>query len=317
MNNKISKEIKKIGVKTLSGVGLKDRIIEPPSKEQNTSLVYFALMSNTENINSIENDDGIPLPASLIISKGNYQFHGKTYRLDREGLYRFIFPVDENQQRIVYESNLDSLLSSICWIFSHGNIDDGEDFSYVNKKALTSKIFVTCGPLSSWANKFLDNLSIKSRIVSTLTLDPWNSYDNGHILVEIFRYDLNKWVVYDLDNGCFFTCNKKPLSLIEFVESVPLNNYEIHRLTNRANMDISNFRDRKSNFDFAFIVESRLSNEEKLREWYRHVIQIPLILDGKFSYFFNTEHVKKIQSYSSYHKFLEKDEFMKKFYQNE
>ena len=55
MNNKIGKEIKKIGVKTLSGVGLKDRIIEPPSKEQNTPLVYFALMSNTENINSIEN----------------------------------------------------------------------------------------------------------------------------------------------------------------------------------------------------------------------------------------------------------------------
>ena len=317
MNSKIGKEIKKIGVKTLSGVGLKDRIIEPPSKEQNTPLVYFALMSNSENINSIENDEGIPLPASLIISKGNYQFHGKTYRLDREGLYRFIFPVDENQQRIVYESNLDSLLSSICWIFSHGNIDDEEDFSYVNKKALTSKIFVTCGPLSSWANKFLDSLSIKSRTVSTLTLDPWNSYDNGHVLIEIFRDDLNQWVVYDLDNGCFFTCNKKPLSLIEFVESVPLNNYEIHRLSNRANMDISNFRDRKSNFDFAFIVESRLSNEEKLREWYRHVIQIPLILDEKFSYFFNNEHAKKIQSYSSYHKFLEKDEFMKKFYQNE
>ena len=34
-------------------------------------------------------------------------------------------------------------------------------------------------------------------------------------------------------------------------------------------------------------------------------------------YFFNNWHVKKIQSYSSYHKFLEKDEFMEKFYQYE
>ena len=97
MNNKISKEIKKIGVKTLSGVGLKDRIIEPPSKEQNTSLVYFALMSNTENINSIENDDGIPLPASLILDgKFSYFFdkENKTKIMTYSNFYRFL---DENE----------------------------------------------------------------------------------------------------------------------------------------------------------------------------------------------------------------------------
>jgi hypothetical protein len=42
-----------------------------------------------------------------------------------------------------------------------------------------------------------------------------------------------------------------------------------------------------------------------------------MIVDGKYSYFFDNEHIKKIQRYSSYYKFLEKDEFMKKFYQDE
>ena len=40
---------------------------------------------------------------------------------------------------------------------------------------------------------------VKSRLVSSLTLDSWNSYDNGHIMIEVFRPELKKWVVYDID----------------------------------------------------------------------------------------------------------------------
>ena len=57
---------------------------------------------------------------------------------------------------------------------------------------------------------------IESRVVQTLTVEDWNSYNNGHTMIEIYRHDFNKWVLYDLDNNAYFSANQIPLSLLEF-----------------------------------------------------------------------------------------------------
>lgn len=307
-------EIKKIGVKTLSGIGIGKKIIDPPSSESNKILVYFAKNEEIELINDVKNDSGIELPNELVIEKGIYNFYNKTYDLKEEGIYRFIFPETTNQQRIVYEKNLDSLLSAICWVSSHGNIDDEKDFSEINRKILNSKAFLTCGPKTEWVKNFLDTHSIKSRIVSTLTLEEWNSYDNGHIMIEIFRQDMKKWVLYDLDNNCFFEHDNKMLSFIEFFEHIKNDSYKIKYLAPQSNMSISNFIDPKSNFDFNFILEAKLMTEKLRRKWYKRVIQVPLITDEDYNYFFDEKNQKQIENYSSYYKFLNKDNFMQKFY---
>ena len=281
----MNSKIKKLGGKFLGEVGLKDKNIKPPSPKNNTSFVYHACLENIKEVLASKSEKSQSLPNSLIIKKGNYQFENESYELRDEGLYRFIFPTKSNQQRIVFEENIEALLSSICWIFTHGNSDDNKSYVEIQQKALHSKIFATCGPLVSWTSSFLEKLDVKFRIVSTLTVDTWNSYDNGHILIEIFSKDLNKWIVYDLDNSCYFVNNQTALSLLEFVEKVKLDEYEIKRLSNKISTDISNFKDKKSGYDYAFLIESRLSNQKQLRKWYKHVIQVPLILDERISYF--------------------------------
>jgi len=294
-------------------MGKRDKIIEPPSDNTNVPVVYYALnedvkiISNTENLSEQLSD-------KLIIHKGKYNFHNQTYDLKEEGLYRFSFPPKDNQQRIVYEKNLDSLLSSVCWISAHGTDDDEKNYDEINKKAINSKIFLTCGPTINWTMELLKQQSIKARIVSSLTLEEWNSYDNGHIMIEIFHPDLQKWIVYDIDNNCYFKTNNKSLSFLEFYSSIQSDEYKIHYLAPQSNMAISKFIDRKSNYDFNFILELKLATEKLRRRWYKKIVQVPLILDEKFSYFFDQKNRDKIEKYSSYYKFLKYDDFIKKFY---
>ena len=314
MKEKSVNKIKKIGAKTLSGIGFGKKIIDPPSSESNKPLVYFAKNQDIKLVNEIENDLGIELPNDLVIEKGAYNFYNKTYDLKEEGVYRFVYPEKINQQRIVYEKDLDSLLSAICWISSHGNTDDGKDFLEINNKVLNSKIFLTCGPKTEWIENFLSKYSVKCRIVASLTLEKWNSYDNGHVMIEIFREDLKKWILYDLDNNCFFEKNKKQLSFIEFFSCVKDDNYEIKYLAPQSNIAISNFIDSKSNFDFNFILETKLLTEKLRRKWYKRVIQVLLITDGDYNYFFDETNRNHVEKYSSYYKFLKQDDFMEKFY---
>lgn len=310
----LKSKIKKLGGKFLGEVGLKEKNIEPPSSNINTSYVYHAFLENIKEIPSSRMEKSQPIPNSLIIKKGNYEFGNENYELKDEGLYRFIFPTKINQQRIIFEENIDALLSSICWIFTHGNSDDEKSYTEIQKKALHSKIFATCGPLVSWTNDFLNKLNVNVRIVSTLTVDTWNSYDNGHILIEIFRKNLDKWIVYDLDNSCYFVHKENPLSLFEFVNKVKSDDYKIKKLSNKISMDISNFKDKNNKYDYGFAIEGRLANEKQLRKWYKHVIQVPLILDEKFSYFCDEKNKERIEKYSNYNKYMKKDDFLKKFY---
>ena len=313
-NKKFGVKIRKLTVKILGEMGIKDKVIGPPSPENNQPFVYYAYLTNIEPISDISGEKGLEIPNSLIIKPGKFNFYGKTFDLKKEGLYRFIFPFKENLQRIVYEKNIEALLSSIAWIYSHGNSDDVKKFSEIASKALHSKIFATCGPISEWTHQLLLENGIKSRIISSITLDFWKSYENSHIMIEVFRPDFNKWVAYDLDYNSYFVKNNIPLSFIEFSELVQEDDYEIKYLAKNVGVDISNFRDIKNNFDYAFIMEARLVDENARRKWYKRVIQVPLISDGKYNYFFNNKNIKHVESYSIYYKYLEEENFRKKFY---
>ena len=314
-NKKFGFGIKKLAVKALGEFGLKEKIIEPPSMENNTPFVYYAFLNNVELVpNSLNHENSASLPNSLIISTGKFKFYGNSYELKKEGLYRFVYPGKENQQRIVFEKNLDALLSSIAWIYAHGNSDDAKSYSEINAKALHSKIFATCGSICQWAHGLLESKGIKSRIVSALTLDTWNSYDNGHILIEVYRNDYNKWVVYDLDNNAYFSNNGIPLSLIEFAEYSKNGNYEINYIVSNANLDVVNFLDHKTNYDYTFLLEARFANEYSRKQWYKRVMQVPLIGDGKYNYFYDESNISRVESYSSYYKYMSKKQFLEKFY---
>jgi hypothetical protein len=310
MNN----SIKKTGANILGRFGIREKIIEPPGITTNEPIVFHAFLEKIEVINEKKKECNKIIPKKLIIDKGEYTFHGRTYHLDREGIYRFVLPGIENKQRIVFEKNTNALLSSIAWIFSHGSLDDKKSNEEIREKALYSKISATCGTISEWTVNLLRDNGIKARLVSSLTLESWNSYDNGHILIEVFRPELKKWVVYDIDNDAFFTHNNVPLSLIEFVENIPKDAFSIEYIARRNDIDVKNFLDDKSNYDYGFLIESRFLDDDTRRKWYRHIFQVPMIIDGKFSYYFDKDNSSKIQEYSSYYKYVDKNRFLERFY---
>ena len=146
----MSKSIKKTGAGILSKIGIRDKIIDPPGISMNESIVFYAFLEKIDLVNAKIEKCEKEIPERLIIPKGKYIFDGKTYDLDREGIYRFVFPGVENKQRIVFEKNIDALLSSIAWIFSHGNLDDEKTDEQILKKSLYSKNSATCGTISEW-----------------------------------------------------------------------------------------------------------------------------------------------------------------------
>ena len=296
-------------------VGLRENPIKPPGISNNKSLVHYALFDKIQEISESQSKKGKNLPAQLIISKGKYMFSNKIYDLDKEGLYRFIHPGVTNEQRIVFENNLDSLLSSIAWIHSHGNKDDKKNYTDVLKKARNSKIFATCGSVSEWTVRFLKERGFRVRVVAVLTLDDWNSYDNGHILIEVFKEELKKWVVYDIDNDAYFTKDGNPLSLIEFTKQVRDDKYDINFIAKKNDIDTSNFFDKENNYDYSFLIEARFLDQDTRRKWYKRVFQVPMIVDDKYSYFFDKENKTKIMTYSSFYRFLDENEFLSRFYQ--
>ena len=299
--------------------GLKEPPTRPYSESDNFPIVYHALNTKIKTIIPDKlNLNSKQIPDKLVIPSGTYIYYGNTYNLVDEGLYRFILPLEKNEQRIVFDGkNINSLMSAVTWIYSHGNSDNSKNIEELNFKALNSKIFGTCGTISIWIEDLLESNDIKSRVVQTLTLDDWNTYDNGHTMIEVYHVDLQKWILYDLDNNAYFLKNGIPLSLIEFIDAVKHDNYQIYILATDTTLDVSNFV-ANNDYEYAFYAESVYANENTLKIWYKRVIQVPMISEDKFSYFTtnNVEERKQMESYASHHKFLPIDEFQSKFYGN-
>jgi hypothetical protein len=284
------------------------------NKMNNSPIIFHSYLTKTNELEFTVSKNFSKIPDTLIINPGKYIFEENVYELNSEGLYKFISPGEYNMQRIVYKNNTDALISSVAWIYSHGNSDNRLSIDEINNKAMSGKIFGTCGAISNWMKETLEKQNIPIRIVSTLTLEEWNSYDNGHTMVEIYRDEYNGWILYDLDNNAYFEKQNKPLSLIEFIEVVKKNeNYEIVKIANDISLDISNF-ETKQGYNYGLLFDHVYGNEENLKEWYKRVIQVPMIKDNNEFYFFDNENKEKILEYSNSYSHINEQEFFKKFY---
>ena len=297
------------------------RLIKPSTsevyyEEDNGAFVHHLLGKNIQKLNKIESDDlSHDIPDQLIISPGTYNFADSKYSLKKEGLYRLIIPDRMNAQRIVYHGDIDALLSAVSWIVTHGDKDNGNTYIDPSEKAMHSKMFMTCLHVSAWARSLLTELNVKSRLVAGVTVDDWNSFDNGHSLIEVWRDKWNKWVLYDLDNNSYFLPHQGtvPLSLVEFSQVVAISNYKIVSLSSDIRLDVSDFSS-SNGFSYSFILEEINTN---IREWYRRVMQVPLIFDERSGkYLFMDQHNKdRVQSYLPIYKYIDKTEFMGRFYE--
>lgn len=288
----------------------------PVNKFTDEDFAYYILGDRVVQISPM-NDPGNSeiLPEGLVVKPGFYNFNGQVYDLNNEGLYRFFVPLQTSQQRIVYKSDIDSLLSSLSWIVTHGNTDDTKSLEELTAKAKQSKLVLTCGSNIKWSQNIFQSLRLKSRMVMGLTLDKWNNYDNGHTLVEVYRPEYKKWIVYDLDSNRKFTKNGRPLSLLELVENVKKQDYELEKISDSVRVDVDSFTDHANGYNYGLLWETITSNKASLKRWYQRVLQSILIANPSgYFYFFDVKNRKRIEEYSLYHKYIPKKEFLRRFY---
>lgn len=193
----------------------------------------------------------------------------------------------------------------MSWISAHGNIDDLLTIDEKTEVALHRKLIFSCGYASLWVSSLLKKFNINNRRVAGLTLDKWNSYDNGHTMLEIMVG--NKWIAYDVSNHIFFKDKLHYLDMYELCNVVSNHqDYEMIFLIGHSQYDI--------NIPYTLWYESIMSSEECLRKWYDRVFQLPLIEQNNQFYFCDARNKERVEAYADNYQYMAHDIFMEKFY---
>lgn len=217
------------------------------------------------------------LPNKLIVYPGIYKVGSSIVDMSKEGMYRLIFPDENNYQVIVYNHNMLALLSSISWIHTHGNIDNDATAEDLADKAIHDKVYLTCSRIAGFACKVLAQQGYKTRMVGGIAGDSSNGFDDEHTMMEVFDPATNKWIVADIDNNSIFKLKDSTgfLSFSQFREALYNDNLEFYPLSKDVRYDISGFKS-KNDYAFGFIME-RLHNKEELAKWYRRIFRNVLV----------------------------------------
>ena len=138
-------------------------------------------------------------------------------------------------------------------------------------------------------------------------------YDDGHVMFEVFTD--GKWILYDIDNNCYFEENKTPLSFIEFWMALRNDeNFSIRYLAKDIRVD--------TEFPYLYYAEIKLTTERGLKNWYKRVVEVPRIYyNGIYYYTTMNEKEKRKEKYEKLHnvkylltKYLDYKTFINTFY---
>jgi hypothetical protein len=209
-----------------------------------------------------------PLPGGLVIAPGVYTFNGQNYDCTAEGLYKFWTPMTASQNRIVYQSNIDVLMSSISWLCVNGRADEALTISQKTNAATNSKLRMLCGKTVEWARALCSSLGVQARTARTLTASTPTNYYDGHVMIEVFVS--GKWKLFDLANGNTYENTTGGSSLLDVVPFKP----EI--LLKRIDDDgyaIEPYV--ASSFDSTSWIELTMRTPAQIRAELERVLQIP------------------------------------------
>ncbi len=170
----------------------------------------WVFRDSLEGIREIAGSDGCAprldeLP--LVVSEPRtVEFKGRAYPLDKDGLYRFVELTRSVRNLIVArQDGLLPVLQGLAGLQVHGNRDNHRTVPDLRDALPTcSYICITCGPMAALAAAVLHELGFATRPVNTLPAADWNTYDNGHVLFEVFGPRVGKWILADVDLGYLF-----------------------------------------------------------------------------------------------------------------
>jgi len=249
-----------------------------------------------------------------LIVKGEktVEFDGNTYHLKEEGLYRFLLIPHKIQNLILLRSSSPlPLLRCLSLLQIHGNRHSKESRDRLKEKLREEAwISITCGTISSLGEKILKEEGFRARRVSANTLEKWNTYNNGHCLLEVFLPEQG-WTLVDLDMGFLFRGKSKFLSAYEFWKMVQEGiKPKFYSLSENP---IDPYFLSPIGFNFSPYYKWKFNKIEWKWDWYRRIFQTIGIREREKSIFFGPE--KKLKEYfGETISVIPEKEWVKKFY---
>ena len=259
----------------------------------------------------------------VLTSAANVNVGGTIYNFTGEGLYRIYSNSTLVRQTLVYSGDYWGFAGNLSRIHVHGSRDEGESTAQLDTNARNGNaLSLTCGPTSNYASSHLQSIGVQTRFVQTLTLDPWNSYDNGHSLLEIKDPAENRWVLYDVDLGNALRYGGHRLNLLDTTR--------LYRGGGQAQLDVLNADsvvDPQTDYSTWFttappeaidaFIATFDHDPQATQNWYDRTFQVPII-DGYFAANSDAEaaRVKSYPGYASYTA-LSPAEFRQMFYPGE
>ena len=262
----------------------------------------------------------IDLPEELIIKAGTYAFENEIYDCSIPGIYRFAKPQVRNAQRIVWdeEAGLNNLL--FCSLLAiRGNSDDGSTIRELEREAGKRFLSLTCGPLASFVEQLAQGHGIRTRVVSTHTLQPMNSYNNGHTLLEYQPTGSSTWIAFDVDKKCTFQDGKgSMLDAFQLCREVAEGNpVEVKLMSKAPSLDLTKFSEYSNDYSYQFLEMNIYGHEDGFRPLIERICNVPFFSLSKGLCFgcWDDESRNTIKSRYPTAEILGAKDFRKKFYE--
>lgn len=251
-----------------------------------------------------------PLPATLIIPPGVYNYGGLAWDCRAERAYSLWQPGIDRAYRIVWSSDIPALMASLSWITAIGMADNAVPVATLTTTARYFKPRLLCGQTVAWARSICAGLGIASRVVRALTASEPNNYYDGHVMMEV-KID-GAWRLFDLASGRDF-----PVGNSSARDVLPLRFTSDMRRISEKSIAVEQIA--SSLFDPLVWQEMTLSNaDDSNAEWLR-VLQIPGVdrANGDTAFWLppGTEgRAAWLQSLSPAFKIITRDAWLAEFY---
>lgn len=227
------------------------------------------------------------------------------------GLYRIVNPkVFVNHQFFVKSDDILEDIQNFMYMFSRGNRDDMLSYTQIKKTIRTERAVLTCGYVSSFMKRFLEEnyKNIQVRLTHFLTKQRFNHYNDGHTLLEYYSEKYHKWVAVDFTRSSLFFFKNIPLSAFELSLS---KDFELATFNN-TKVDV-NFSD--CNYNYGFFEDYSYS-QQGFRDFHDRIFGSIIIAQEKklYTLYDETEYMNRLKTIYPGIFFLTKEEFMNMFY---
>lgn len=272
---------------------------------------YFCDDSTGNILFVTKKDNAQPLPEQLIIAPGIYNIDDKTVDMEREGLYRFVYTDLHAKQFIVYKHQLNSLLSAICWIHTHGENDNKLTNEQRTKKAMSGKLYLTCSRIADYTMHLLKQTGYQARIAEGVTQQTHNGHDDSHSMIEVYDTANKKWILADVDNNRMFikkSDSSRLLSYKEMRDALYSNDIGFIPLSADIRVNTQPAAHTES-YPYEMMYE-RFNSHHKMADWYKRVCGIMLI----DSHFYSAKDSALVRRYRTAYQYMDSISFMQAYY---